>query len=53
MSQSLPATVRRALDEHLPADARIATVPQLELALRELAIDLGPSADRSTCRRTR
>ena len=39
MSQSLLDTVRRALDEHLPEDARITTVPQLERSLTELAID--------------
>lgn len=43
MSQSLLDTVRRALDEHLPEDARITTVPQLERSLTELAIDLGTS----------
>ncbi|WP_405952880.1 TetR/AcrR family transcriptional regulator [Streptomyces prunicolor] len=42
-SQSLVATARRALDEHLPKGARIATVPQLEQALTALAIDLGTS----------
>ncbi|MEV6510591.1 TetR/AcrR family transcriptional regulator [Streptomyces sp. NPDC051642] len=43
VSQSMTDTVRRALDEHLPEDARIATVPQLEHSLTELAIDLGTS----------
>ena len=43
VSQSLLDTVGRALDEHLPEDARITTVPQLEQALTELAIDLGTS----------
>jgi TetR/AcrR family transcriptional repressor of mexJK operon len=42
-SESLPATGRRALDEHLPEDAQITTVPQLESALMVLAIDLGTS----------
>lgn len=42
-SESLPATGRRALDEHLPEDAQITTVPQLETALMVLAIDLGTS----------
>lgn len=42
-SQSLVATGRRALDEHLPEDTRITTVPQLEKALTALAIDLGTS----------
>ncbi|MFE7114572.1 TetR/AcrR family transcriptional regulator [Streptomyces sp. NPDC057654] len=41
VSQSLAATARRALNEHLPADQRIATVAQLEEALTALAIDLG------------
>jgi TetR/AcrR family transcriptional repressor of mexJK operon len=43
VSQSLLDTVHRALDEHLPKGARITTVPQLEQALAELAIDLGTS----------
>ncbi|WP_327399084.1 TetR/AcrR family transcriptional regulator [Streptomyces sp. NBC_01288] len=43
VSQSMTDTVRRALDEHLPEDARITTVPQLEQSLAELAIDLGTS----------
>ncbi|MCX5087410.1 TetR/AcrR family transcriptional regulator [Streptomyces sp. NBC_00365] len=42
-SESLPATGRRALDEHLPEDTQITTVPQLESALMVLAIDLGTS----------
>ncbi|MYV99009.1 TetR/AcrR family transcriptional regulator [Streptomyces sp. SID3343] len=42
-SQSLVATARRALDEHLPEGAQITTVPQLEKALTALAIDLGTS----------
>jgi TetR/AcrR family transcriptional repressor of mexJK operon len=42
-SESLPATGRRALDKHLPEDAQITTVPQLETALMVLAIDLGTS----------
>ncbi|MFI6341288.1 TetR/AcrR family transcriptional regulator [Streptomyces sp. NPDC050535] len=42
-SESLLATMRRALDEHLPKDAQITTVPQLEAALTALAIDLGTS----------
>ena len=42
-SESLLATVRRALDEHLPQDARLTTVPQLEKALTALAVDLGTS----------
>lgn len=41
VSQSLLATARRALDEHLPEGAPITTVPQLETALTALAIDLG------------
>src|SRR3954464_10555218 len=32
-SESMSATARQALDEHLPMDARIATAPQLEKAL--------------------
>lgn len=43
VSQSMLDTVGRALDEHLPEDARITTVPQLERSLTELAIDLGTS----------
>ncbi|MFJ9374869.1 TetR/AcrR family transcriptional regulator [Streptomyces sp. NPDC101455] len=43
VSQSMTDTVRRALDEHLPEDARITTVSQLEHSLTELAIDLGTS----------
>jgi hypothetical protein len=42
-SESLPAPGRRALDEHLPEDAQITTVPQLESAFMVLAIDLGTS----------
>ncbi|MFF8452388.1 TetR/AcrR family transcriptional regulator [Streptomyces leeuwenhoekii] len=41
VSESLLATGRRALDEHLPEDGRITTVQQLEAALTALAIDLG------------
>ncbi|WP_406147688.1 TetR/AcrR family transcriptional regulator [Streptomyces sp. NBC_01012] len=41
VSQSLQTTVRRSLDEHLPKDAQIATVSQLEAMLGALAIDLG------------
>ncbi len=41
VSQSLSATARRALDEHLPEEAGITTVRQLEEALTALAIDLG------------
>lgn len=41
VSQSLLVTVGRALDEHLPEDARITTVPQLEESLAALAIELG------------
>ncbi|MER5432627.1 TetR/AcrR family transcriptional regulator [Streptomyces sp. NPDC002588] len=40
-SESLSATGRRALDEHLPEGAPITTVPQLEAALTALAIELG------------
>lgn len=47
-SESMLATSRRALDEHLPADARITTVPQLEQAFTALAIDLGASIVGST-----
>ncbi|MEU3923253.1 hypothetical protein [Streptomyces sp. NPDC029004] len=42
-SDSMLATSRRALDEHLPTDAQITTVPQLEQALTAFAIDLGTS----------
>lgn len=42
-SESLLATGRRALDEHLPEDAPITTVPQLEEALTAVAVDLGAS----------
>ena len=42
-SESMLATGRRALDEHLPGNAQITTVPQLEKALTALAIDLGTS----------
>ena len=42
-SESLLATVRRALDEHLPQDARLTTVPDLEKALTALAVELGTS----------
>ncbi|WP_043626262.1 TetR/AcrR family transcriptional regulator [Nonomuraea candida] len=42
-SDSMLATTRRALDEHLPTDAQITTVPQLEKALTAFAIDLGTS----------
>lgn len=42
-SESMLATSRRALDEHLPTDAQITTVPQLERALTAFAIDLGTS----------
>jgi TetR/AcrR family transcriptional repressor of mexJK operon len=42
-SESMLTTSRRALDEHLPADGRITTVPQLEEALTAFAIDLGTS----------
>ncbi|WP_416519853.1 TetR/AcrR family transcriptional regulator [Streptomyces achromogenes] len=41
VSESLLATGRRALDEHLPQDRPITTVRQLEAALTALAIDLG------------
>ncbi|MCZ0210231.1 TetR/AcrR family transcriptional regulator [Streptomyces sp. UMAF16] len=41
VSESLLATGRRALDEHLPEDRPITTVRQLEAALTTLAIDLG------------
>ncbi|MGV9968186.1 TetR/AcrR family transcriptional regulator [Streptomyces olivaceus] len=41
VSESLLATGLRAIEEHLPKDAPIATVPQLEAALTALAIDLG------------
>jgi len=43
MSQALLDTVHRALDEHLPHGAPVATVPQLEERLAALAIDLGTS----------
>ena len=43
VSQSMLDTVGRALDEHLPEDARITTVNQLERSLTELAVDLGTS----------
>ncbi|MEV7425735.1 MULTISPECIES: TetR/AcrR family transcriptional regulator [unclassified Streptomyces] len=43
VSQSLLTTFHRALDEHLPEDAQITTVPQLEKALAALAADLGTS----------
>ncbi|GLU48267.1 TetR/AcrR family transcriptional regulator [Nocardiopsis ansamitocini] len=46
-SESLTVTTRRALDEHLPKDARITTVPQLEQALTAVAIELGTSVVRS------
>ncbi|WP_329258996.1 TetR/AcrR family transcriptional regulator [Streptomyces sp. NBC_01478] len=42
-SESMLATSRRALDEHLPEGAAITTVPQLEKALTALAIDFGTS----------
>ncbi|MFJ3821265.1 TetR/AcrR family transcriptional regulator [Streptomyces nodosus] len=42
-SESMLATSRRALDEHLPLDAQITTVPQLEKAFTAFAIDLGTS----------
>ncbi|XRQ10627.1 TetR/AcrR family transcriptional regulator, partial [Actinomadura welshii] len=42
-SESMSATAHRALDEHLPMDGRITTVPQLESALTALAVDLGTS----------
>ncbi|MEU7144170.1 helix-turn-helix domain-containing protein [Nocardia sp. NPDC046473] len=42
-SESMSATACRALDEHLPMDARITTAPQLEKALTALAVDLGTS----------
>ncbi|WP_406307105.1 hypothetical protein OHA61_38855 [Streptomyces sp. NBC_00885] len=42
-SDSMLATSRRALDEHLPTDAQITRVPQLEQALTAFAIDLGTS----------
>ncbi|MEU7045065.1 TetR/AcrR family transcriptional regulator [Streptomyces varsoviensis] len=41
VSQSLSATARRALDQHLSRDADITTVPRLEQALTALAIELG------------
>ncbi|MFF5472190.1 TetR/AcrR family transcriptional regulator C-terminal domain-containing protein [Streptomyces achromogenes] len=41
VSESLLATGRRALDEHLPEDRPITTVGQLEAVLTALAIDLG------------
>ncbi|MGW4318637.1 TetR/AcrR family transcriptional regulator [Streptomyces sp. NPDC004684] len=41
VSESLLATGRRAIEEHLPEDAPITTVPQLEAAFTALAIDLG------------
>lgn len=40
-SESMLATSRRALEEHLPAE--ITTVPQLEKAMTAFAIDLGTS----------
>ncbi|SHN25100.1 TetR/AcrR family transcriptional regulator [Cryptosporangium aurantiacum] len=40
-SESMNASVRRALDDHLSDDAGITTVPQLEKALTGFAIDLG------------
>ncbi|GER98083.1 hypothetical protein Acor_01450 [Acrocarpospora corrugata] len=40
-SESMIASVRRALDEHLADGAGITTVPQLEKALTAFAIDLG------------
>ncbi|MFS8203802.1 TetR/AcrR family transcriptional regulator [Streptomyces sp. CWNU-52B] len=43
VSQSMVATGRRALDEHLPEGAPITTVTQLEEALTALAVDLGRS----------
>ncbi|MEV0275668.1 helix-turn-helix domain-containing protein [Streptomyces sp. NPDC050610] len=43
VSQSLADTACRALEEHLPKDARITTVPRLEEALTALAVDLGAS----------
>ncbi|GHE92884.1 TetR/AcrR family transcriptional regulator [Streptomyces fumanus] len=46
-SDSMLATSCRALDEHLPTDARITTVPQLEEALTAFAVDLGTSIVRS------
>ncbi|GAA2879654.1 TetR/AcrR family transcriptional regulator [Streptomyces mexicanus] len=42
-SDSMLATSRRALDEHLPTDAQITTVAQLEKTLTAFAIDLGTS----------
>lgn len=42
-SESMWAIARRALDEHLPMDGRITTVPQLESALAAVAIELGTS----------
>jgi TetR/AcrR family transcriptional repressor of mexJK operon len=42
-SDSMPATSRRALDEHLPTDAQITTVAQPETALTAFAIDPGTS----------
>jgi TetR/AcrR family transcriptional repressor of mexJK operon len=42
-SDTMLATSRRALDEHLPTDAQITTVAQLEEALTAFAIDLGTS----------
>ena len=47
-SESMSATARRALDEHLPMDPRITTAPQLEKALTALAVDLGTSIVGST-----
>ncbi len=41
VSESLLATGLRAIEEHLPKDALITTVPELEAALTALAIDLG------------
>jgi TetR/AcrR family transcriptional repressor of mexJK operon len=40
-SQSLNASVRRALDDHLPEALQITTVPELEKALTAVAVELG------------
>ncbi|MEV4643136.1 helix-turn-helix domain-containing protein [Actinoplanes sp. NPDC049548] len=40
-SDSLNASAREALDHHLPADAQITTVPELEKALTAMAVELG------------
>jgi TetR/AcrR family transcriptional repressor of mexJK operon len=40
-SKSLNASARKALDEHLPETAEIATVSQLEKALTAVAVELG------------